>query len=191
MHFSEFDVSFESIVELFAFLFEIQDNPFGPVSFTSVHAESTITQEHLTAEIVRVESASSLQPGFRERARLRVSPGDTISLRVFLLPEGATSEEMVELLVPVPRSRFGGSLTVGGGADDCLFCFIEGEDGEEDAPATFQALLEPPAHAPEQRPRRIPPRRGRERESISRTDTVILGEEQVEIIVVHDLGSGG
>ena len=111
MHFSEFDVSFESIVELFAFIFEIQDNPFGPVSFSSVHAESTITQEHLTAEIVRVESASSIQPLFRERARLRVRPGDTISLRVFLLPEGATDEEMVELLVPVPRSRFGGSLT--------------------------------------------------------------------------------
>ncbi|MET1012236.1 MAG: SpoIVB peptidase S55 domain-containing protein [Actinomycetota bacterium] len=188
MHFSEFDVSFESIVELFAFLFEIQDNPFGPVSFSSVHAESTITQEHLTAEIVRVESASSLQPDFRERARLRVRPGGTIRLRVFLLPEGATDEEMVELLVPVPRSRFGGSLTVGGGGvDDCLFCFIEGEDGQEDAPATFQELLRNlrRTHRNNDLVASLRVDRGRERESISRTDTVILGEEQVEIIVVR------
>lgn len=188
MHFSEFDVSFESIVELFAFLFEIQDNPFGPVSFTSVHAESTITQEHLTAEIVRVESASSLQPDFRERARLRVRPRDMISLRVFLLPESATDEEMVELLVPVPRSRFGGSLTVGGGgADDCLFCFIEGEDGGEKAPATFEDLLRDlrRTHRNNDLVASLRVDGGREREAISRTDTVIVGEEHIEIIVVR------
>ena len=188
MHFSEFDVSFESIFELYAFLFQIQDNPFGPVSFSSVHVESTITQEHLTAEIVRVESASSLQPDFRERARLRVSPRDTISLRVFLLPEGATDEEMVELLVPVPRSRFGGSLTVGGGgAGDCLFCFLEGEEGEEEAPATFQELLQNlrRTHRNNDLVASIRVDGGRERESISRTDAVILGEEQVEIVVVR------
>jgi hypothetical protein len=187
MHFSEFDVSFESIVELFAFLFQIQDNPFGPVAFSSVHAESTITQEHLTAEIVRVESASSVQPGFRERARLRVRAGGTISLRVFLLPEGATDEEMVELLVPVPRGRFGGSLTVsGGGADSCLFCFIEGEDGDE-GPATFHELLRNlrRTHRNNDLVASLRVGGGRERESSSRTGTVILGEEQIEIIFVR------
>jgi hypothetical protein len=189
MHFSEFDVSFESIFELYAFLFEIQDNPFGPVSFSSVHAESTITQEHLTAEIVRVESASSVQPDFRERARLRVRPRDTISLRVFLLPEGATDEEMVELLVSMPRSRFGGSLAVGGGgADSCLFCFFEEEDGgEEDTPATFEKLLRNlrRTHRNNDLVASLRVGGGRPRESISRTDSVILGEEQVEIIVVR------
>ena len=115
-------------------------------------------------------------------------PADTISLRVFLLPEGATDEEMVELLVPVPRSRFGGSLTVGGGgADDCLFCFIEGEGGEKKAPATFEELLRNlrRTHRNNDLVASLRVDRGRERESISRTDTVILGEEQVEIIVVR------
>jgi hypothetical protein len=188
MHFSEFDVSFESIVELFAFLFQIQDNSFGPVAFSNIHAESTITQEHLTAEIVRVESASSVQPGFQERARLRVRRGETVSLRVFLLPEGATHEEMIELQVLVPRGRFGGSLNVsGGGADSCLFCLIEGEGGDEEEPATFEELLQNLRHTHRNNDLVASLRvgGGSERESSSRTDSVILGEEQIEIVFVR------
>ena len=85
---------------------------------------------------------------------------------------------MVELLVPVPRSRFGGSLTVdGGGADDCLFCFIEGEDGEEDAPATFQLATRNlrRTHRNNDLVASLRVER-RERESMPRTDTVIGGE---------------
>jgi hypothetical protein len=187
MHFSEFDVSFESIFELYSFIARIQDNPFGSVAFSRVHAEATITQDHLTAEIVRVLSASSLQPGFRERARLRVRPGDTISLRVFLLPEGGTEEEMVELLVPVPRSRFGGSLAVrGGGADSCLFCFFDEEDGEDEEPATFEELLRDLRRTGRNNDLVASLRvgAGRERVTSSRTDTVILGEERIDIVVV-------
>jgi len=187
MHFSEFDVSFESIIELYAFLFRIQDNPFGSVAFSRVHAAATITQERLTAEIVRVESASSLQPRFRERARLRVRPGDTIDLRVFLLPEGGTEEEMVELLVPVPRSRFGGSLAVGGGgSDSCLFCFFEEELVEDEEPATFAELLRElrRTHRNNDLVASLRVGAGRERETTARTDTVILGEERIDIVVV-------
>jgi hypothetical protein len=190
MHFSEWDASWESIFELYAFLFRIQDNPFGSVAFSRVHANATITQEHLTAEIVRVESASSLQPGFRERARLRVRPGDAIRLRVFLLPEGGT-EEMVELLVPVPRKRSGGTLVVrGGGAESCLFCFFdeeEGEDGEDEGPATFQELLRE-LRRTERNNDLVASLRvgdGSRRDRRSRTETVILGRERIEIVIVR------
>ena len=188
MHFSAFDASFESIIELYSFLFQIQDNRFGSVAFSGVHAEATITQEQLTAEIVRVKSASSLQPSFRERARLRVRPGDTISLRVFLLPEGGTEEEMVELLVPVPRRRFGGSLTVhGGGAESCLFCFFDEEEGEDDGgPATFEKLLHELRRTPRNNDLVASLRvgAGRQRDTSSRTDTVILGQERIEVVIV-------
>jgi len=188
MHFSEWDASWESIFELFAFLFRIQENPFGSVELTSVRAQSAITQEHLTAEIVRVRSASSLQPGLRVRTKLRVRPGDTIRLRVVLLPEGATGREWVDLLLPVPRTRFGGSLTVrGGGADGCLFCFFGEEGSEGDGPATFEELLQEL-----RRTRRnndlvasLRVGGGHRRDSSSRTDTVILGQKRIEIIVVR------
>ncbi|MGH7541682.1 MAG: SpoIVB peptidase S55 domain-containing protein, partial [Gemmatimonadota bacterium] len=142
MFFSDFDASFESIAEVFGFLFEIQESGFGPVHLTRIHMNASITQEQLTAEIVRVRSASSLQPGLRERDRLLVRPGDTIRLEVSLLPEGALEADVVELLVPVPRARFGGSLVVGEGSDgDCLFCFF-GEQTEDDGSGSFEELLQ-------------------------------------------------
>jgi hypothetical protein len=187
IHFSPFDASFQSIAELFGFMFRIQDNPFGPVQFTSVEAEASITQEHLVAEIVRVLSASSLQPTLRERSSLRVAPGDTIRVRVFLLPEGATDEEAVDLLVSVPRGP-GGTLEVsGGGADSCLFCFFDEEEGEEEnVPATFGELLRDLRRTPRNNDlvARVRLYNGRASKTTSRADTVVHGSKSVEIIVV-------
>jgi hypothetical protein len=190
MHFSEFDASFESIFELLSFIFQIQESDFGSVQFTSVHSGAEITQEHLTAEIVRVESASSLQPGLRERDRLRVRPGDTIRLEVSLLEEGALEADIVELLVPVPpRARFGGSLTVGGGGGDtCFFCFFEEENGEEvEGPATFAALLRDLRRTPRNNDLVATLRVdvGPTRKTTSLTDSVILGRESIEIIIAR------
>jgi hypothetical protein len=188
MHFSPFDASFQSIGELFGFIFRIQDNPFGPVQFTSVQADASITQEHLVAEIVRVLSASSLQPTLRERSTLRVAPGDTIRVRVFLLPEGETDEESVDLLVSVPRGP-GGTLEVsGGGADSCLFCFFDEEEGEEEnGPATFGELLRDLRRTPRNNDlvARVRLFNDRGSKTTARTDTVVLGSESVEIIVVR------
>jgi hypothetical protein len=187
MFFSDFDASFESIFELYAFLFRIQDNPFGPVLITSVDMEASITQEHLTAEIVRVESASSLQPTLRERSRLRVLPGDTIQLQVFLLPEGALEEDVVELLVQVPRTRSGGSLSIqGGGADSCIFCFFDEEEGGDEGPETFAELLRDLRRTPRNNDLVATLRVGRAtRDSRFRADTVVVGEEHIEIEVVR------
>ncbi|MBA3739301.1 MAG: hypothetical protein H0W97_12145, partial [Actinobacteria bacterium] len=188
MHFSEWDISWESIFELFAFLYRIQDNPFGSVEFSGVHAESTITQERLTAEIVRVKSASSLQPVLRERSILRVARPDTIRLRVFVLPEDSTEEEAIDLVVPV-TGRFPSSLEVrGGGATSCLFCFFDEEEGQgAPKPATFEALLRQlrRTHRNNDLVASLQVGDGRRRDFRSRTDTVILGEKRIEIIVVR------
>lgn len=185
MHFSESDVSFESIFELFSFLFQIQDNPFGPVEMTSVHVDSTITQEHLTAKIMRVKSASSVQPRLLERTSLRVARGDTIRLRVFLLPQGATDEETVDLLVPVPRRRsFGGSLEVRGGLGGCFFCFFEEEGEEPSEPPTFEALLQQLRRTDRNNDlvAELSLDPGPTQKSKFRTDTVILGRERIRIV---------
>ncbi|HET9671357.1 MAG TPA: SpoIVB peptidase S55 domain-containing protein [Actinomycetota bacterium] len=184
--FSDFDASFESIFELYGFLFQIQDNAFGPVVFTGVDIEASITQQELTSEIVKVRSASSLQPGLRERDRLRVRSGDTIRLEISLLDEGALEPDVVELLVPVPRVRFGGALAIAGGAgDDCLFCFFDEANGEEEGPATFADLLRELRRTPRNNDLVASLRvgRGEPRTTTFRADAVILGSDVIEIVV--------
>jgi hypothetical protein len=187
--FSDFDASFESIFEMYGFLFRIMDNPFGPVSISSVDMEASITEEHLVSEITRVESASSLQPGLQERGRLRVRRGDTIVLNVFLQQEGSTEEDVVELLLPVPRSRStrGDLVVAGGGYNACLFCFFDEEEGEDDGgPATFEKLLHELRRTPRNNDLVASLRvgAGRQRDTSSRTDTVILGQERIEVVIV-------
>jgi hypothetical protein len=92
-----------------------------------------------------VLSSSSIQPAFKARRLLLVRRGDTINLRVLLLPAGATVPRTLALSLRVPR-RFGeGILEVRGGrpADECLFGCDE-DDGEGDVgsgPASFDELL--------------------------------------------------
>ena len=145
MYYSPFDISFESIFELESQLFILQDNPFESVSIDEVALDSTITQRNLSATITRVFSSSSIQPTLKSRRVLLVRRGDTINLRVFLLPAGAGVARGVNLSVRVPR-RFGeGMLEVRGGSglDECGILGCEGEgDGEEtNGLATFDELL--------------------------------------------------
>ena len=188
MYFSDFDVTFESIFELFSYVFQIQENEFGDVTFSGIDAEVSLTQEQRTAEIVGLRSASPLQPILLERERLRVRPGDTIRLEVSLLPEGALEADIVELLVQVPRSRFGGSLVVqGGGADSCLFCFFDEENGEDGGPATFAELLRDLRRAPRNNDlvATLQMENGRTSKDSFRADAVVLGSERLEVVVVR------
>ncbi len=144
MHFSNYDISYRSIVELAQYIAVIHENRFGDVRWTSIDADSTITQQHLTAKIDRVSSASSVNPRLKKRDVLRVVPGDTIRLRVFLLPEGSETPEKVNLEVPVsPTAREGGILQVRGGGDEgCFFCIFFDEKGSGGGkPKSFEALL--------------------------------------------------
>jgi hypothetical protein len=145
MYYSPWDISFESILELESHLVLIQENPFEAVRITGVALDSSITQRNRSATITRVLSSSSIQPAFKARRLLLVRRGDTINLRVLLLPAGATVPRPLALSLRVPR-RFGeGILEVRGGrpADECLFGCDE-DDGEGDVgsgPASFDDLL--------------------------------------------------
>lgn len=188
MWFSDFDASFESIFELYGFLFRLQDNAFGPVAFTRVHVQAAITEEELTSEIVGVRSASSLQPTLNDRERLRVRPGDTIRLEVSLLDEGAFEPEVVELLVRVPKVRFGGLLTIGGGATDtCLFCFFDEENGGDGGPATFDELLRQLRRTSRNNDvvASLQVGSGATWSTTFRADAVIQGSDAIEIVVVR------
>lgn len=148
MYYSPWDISFESIFELEFNMWAIQQNEFETVRIDEVALDSEITQRIRTAKITRVLSASSLQPALKARKYLLVRPRDTIRLRVFLLPAGATVERAVDLSQRVPRTARGeGELVLRGGGtqeegEECFF----GECGDGDkevttGPASFDELL--------------------------------------------------
>ena len=95
---------------------------------TSVHVTSSITQQHLTAQIVKVETASRLQPTLGVHPLLHVLPGESFKLAVWLRhPDG--SETVSYMRATVPESdRFGGILIVRGGLPlgACMYCGIFG-----------------------------------------------------------------
>lgn len=125
-YFSNYDVSYSSIFELYAQVYGIQNNPYQAVSIDSVQLDDTITQRHVTTRIVKVLAGSSLQPQLRKRKSLSVRPGDTIFMRVFLLPHGKTVPVPVTMLIPVPKriSSSQGELAVRGGQSSyCGFSF--------------------------------------------------------------------
>jgi hypothetical protein len=189
MWFSDFDVSFLAILELLLYLAVLDD--FDPdVKFSGVDADSIITEEHITAEIETVFSASSVARRLREREFLPVRRGDTIRLRVFLRPEGSETLETVDLVLQVPRRvRGDGVLRIrGGGEVDCFFCILfDGEEGEgeEEEPQTFEELLAELEGA-EQNNDLLAELRigGRQRTALSQRERVVLGQERIEIFVV-------
>lgn len=151
-YFDEFDATFPSIIELASDLNAIVNNRVEAVKVTGVHAEATLTERDTSASIVRVLSASSLQPQLRERDVLHARPGDTIQLRVTLQPASRIGEpqpprENVDLEVRAPRRGHGGLLVIRGGTGDtgCAFCIDE--SGGPDA-ASFDGLLKKLANAP-------------------------------------------
>lgn len=126
--FSPYDISFDSIFELYSILGILQNNRFGDLTFTHVSETGNITQDQLTSSITKVLSASSLQPRLQQRQRLNARPGDTIRLRVFLLRHGATTPRKVDLVLDVPsRIREGrGEISVRAGRPACGGGFFGG-----------------------------------------------------------------
>jgi hypothetical protein len=190
MYYSPWDISFESIFELESQLFILQDNPFESVRITEVALDSTITQRNLSATITRVLSSSSVQPAFRSRRVLLVRRGDTINLKVFLLPAGAGVAREVNLSVRVPR-RFGeGMLEVRGGSglDECGIFGCEGEgDGEEtDGLASFDELLTGLAGAEHTYDLVANLElRGAQRKALAAQPEIILGGRAIQLLVVR------
>ena len=140
---SDFDISFESILELENALFEIANNPFEKVEFTGVQATASVedTVREYTLTDVLVCAAGRC----RDRRMVSASPGETIDLLATLTPSDGSEPELVELALRIPRGmRFGGEIEITGGAGDCF----EGECGPAGEPDSFGELLRSLRRAP-------------------------------------------
>lgn len=115
MYYSQWDITYESIFEIYYQLRNIQQNRFEDVTLTDLDIDASLTQDLLTARIRKVFSSSSLKPVSKERSRLTVAPGDVIRLDVRLrLSDGMLAKVPMSLDVPT-NAREGGRLYVRGG----------------------------------------------------------------------------
>ena len=106
-YFSEYDATIESLYELLYEMFFLQANRFGDMSFSLVQANSDVTQQQQTMSIRQVLVSSSVQPGLAVHDTLKVKPGDTIHVRVVMLPHGSTHPVTVHFPLSVPKTATG------------------------------------------------------------------------------------
>jgi len=138
---SRFDITGESISQLFGQLATIEGNRFEAVRFTSVDIEATLddTYREYAIEGVRISKNGGR---FRERALLTVEPGDELIVRV-LLRKFRGSLVSVDLPLTVPPAAQPGSsgvLAVRGAPDREECC--------PDPVRSFSELLNELANAP-------------------------------------------
>ncbi len=144
---SQFDITFESIFELFRQLAIIEANPFEEITFTDVDLRASITEDYLAYGISNVKVSRNGGP-FQPREFLRARPGDELVVRA-ILRQYRGDRTRVDLPLTVPDSAIGeGFLEVSGGSgsdffgldDGCLFdheaCASGGGGGDG-----FDALL--------------------------------------------------
>ncbi len=142
LYYSPYDISFDSGNEITGEIGQIQNNRFEKVRITSVHVTSSITQQHLTAQIVKVETSSRLQPTLAVHPLLHVLPGESVKLAVWLRhADGSETISYTRANVP-ENDRFGGILFVRGGIPlgGCQYCGIFGGQSTPNV-SSFDALL--------------------------------------------------
>lgn len=150
---SEFDISIDSSFEILTNLFTLLENQFEDIEFTGVDIDATVEEEIKLYNIKKV-LVSLNGRDFLERRRVRVRPGDTIGLRVTLLPHQESTERIVDLSVVVPsKGRFSDATVsvTGGSSGELGFfeCFFFGEECASDQKVeSFDDLLEVLANAP-------------------------------------------
>jgi len=138
MYYSDWDISYGSIWDLYEQLGAIAQNPFEKVKFTSVDVDGSVTQENLATEITDVWSASTKQPVLQPRALLKAKRGDKITLRVFLHPLTGP-DYSVDILYKIPRWVTGkGPLAILGGYSGSDYYYDDGSSGTS---ASFDELL--------------------------------------------------
>jgi len=119
---SPYDASFQGIIDMLNALGLVANNRFTEVTFTGLHADSTITHQQLTEKITGAAISTPENPAFSTKRRVRVNPGDRIRVRVTMLPYGSTTPQTRTVSVMIPAgNRGGGELLVRGGGSQAGF----------------------------------------------------------------------
>ena len=157
---SQFDVSFESILEMLNFLSVIQGQAFVEVHFSKVTmtaSESELFRQYQIDKVFRKTGANTYVP-VNGRTPIRVRAGGSVQLRVRLTPfENRGPLQNVDFTYRIPRNRAGSSgiFEVNGGASAFsgnAFCLFDpsacgglgGVGGAKNFSQILQALVSQP-----------------------------------------------
>lgn len=150
---SEFDVSFESLFEIYDNIYSIDNNDFARVSITSIELTGGISETHNVSDIEEVTASSSSNPEPVTEGTVFAQPGDTLTVNAVLHERrGETTVETFEVLIP---DYITGSLLLqvtggsgGGFFDEFLFDepVADTGSGEPTNFADFLAQLENAPH---------------------------------------------
>lgn len=139
-----FDISFGSADELTGQLFAIEQNKFEDVTFESVEIRAKIDATLKQYDIEKVKISKNGGP-YKEHQRLRVQPGDELSMRIKLRQfRGDLDTHTLSLTVPSDAAGFG-FLSITGGGDTFSECESDPSACEG---TSFLGLLESLENAP-------------------------------------------
>jgi hypothetical protein len=157
---SQFDVSFESILEMLDFLSVIQGQPFVEVHFSKVTitaSESELFRQYQIDKVFRKTGTNTYVP-VNGRTPIRVRAGGSVQLRVRLTPfENRGPLQNVDFTYRIPRNRAGssGAFEVNGGASAFsgnAFCLFDpsacGGPGGAGGAKNFSQILQALASQP-------------------------------------------
>lgn len=143
---SPYDVSYESVGELWDILYSIENNRYEDAHVTGVSVEATAsdTFAYETIGSVSVRKPDGTYRKLSYSNPLRVQPGSRLNLRVTLKPYGKvgpTRDVDVPLTVPADKAGASGSLRVTGGASYGYYGYYD-EYYSPSGTASFDSLLE-------------------------------------------------
>jgi hypothetical protein len=202
-YYSPVDATFEGIFEPAIELDSIQSSRFGTATISSVSTTSEVTQDQLTTSIQKVLVASGLEPGLAERRTLKVSPGDTIRMRVQLLNHGGTTPSTVNMTIHIPQraSRSGelsfgsGGLAFGGGGTTFADMLRRIRSAPHQYDLVARLFVGGGPGGPPGIPAAAAASHPIHREVVVHRDRVVTGRHSVRIVVVrpghHGTGGGG
>lgn len=117
---SQWDVTIESIWEMYEYLYRIVDNPYEAVTVGSVHVDGTVSAAYNAEQIdkvqVRQPDGTWVTPG--EKSQVVAVAGQPLQVRVLLTHYRSTSDRTVQLELAVPSGMAGGygrAYVTGGG----------------------------------------------------------------------------
>lgn len=193
-----FDVAFDTLIELQAYLFLLLRNGFEEVSVSGLDADVSIEDTFARYTLGKVE-VSNDGVNFSEARRVRIGKGGTVHLKVELLSEEVGGGQTLEYAIEVPKNvRRRAQIEIGHQdpfGESLFFCIFE---PSACAPSlaqadSFQELLA----ELEGRPRNddmVVLLRGTRKvraEDIQRLDEVIHGFKRITVVIGAGGGRGG
>jgi hypothetical protein len=204
---SRYSIADEVPYELLSDIYALEYNDFEEVHFTGIEFDATVQEEMREYRLRRVKTAVNDDELGRSK-RLRVEPGDTITIEETLHPltdDGEknpdTSQDQVvtQTIEVTDEMKRNGTLQVTGGSSDyqsriCLYRPRRCDPDDEDAITTFEefiAALEARAHNNDVISRLYSGRRKVVSEQITVADRVVRGRRTIEVRVAGGGRRGG